>query len=151
MANAAIYLPYAEFDLADALPGAVATREPTGNTSRFDVILGGQPARLNVMSPTDVIRHLDGFAGWVGTLDETDERKADARLLIGGAKTVLGLVAAGDFEGNPALWQALFQVANKWDGFVFVYNSVLLPNGGVVVGPLRQDAQASDTADKQGM
>jgi hypothetical protein len=137
VANAAIYLPYADIDLGDALAGAVATRDAAGRVTRFDVTLGGQPALFNVMPAAETQRHLGGFAAWVSTLDEPADRKADARLLISGAKTVLGLVAAGELEDNPALWQALFRIADKWDGFVFVYNSVLLPNGGVVLGPLR--------------
>lgn len=99
------------------------------------------------MPPAETKQHLGGFARWVGTLDELDDRKSDARLLIGGVKTVLGLVAAGEFKDNPALWQALFRVADRWDGFVFVYNSVMLPNGGVVVGTLRQDAEPGAAAD----
>jgi hypothetical protein len=141
VANASIYLPYGDIDLGEALAGAIATRDATGRVTRFDVVIGGQPARFNVMPAAEVGRHLAGFAGWVGTLGEPDDRTADARLMISGARTVLGLVAAGEFEDNPALWQSLFRVADKWDGFVFVYNSVLLPNGGVVVGPLRQDAE----------
>jgi hypothetical protein len=139
VANAAVYLPYAEFDLADALDGAIATQDSAGRVVRFDVTLGGQPARFNVMPSAEAGRHLAGFADWVGTLDEPDDRKADAQLLISGAKAVLGLVASGEFKDNPALWQSLFRVADKWDGFIFVYNSILLANGGVVVGPLRQD------------
>jgi hypothetical protein len=151
VANAAIYLPYADIDLADVLAGAVATRDAAGLVDRFDVTLGGQLARFNVMPPAEVNRHLTGFTRWVGTLDEPDDRKADARLLISGAKTVLGLVAAGEFQDNPALWQALFRIVDKWDGFVFVYNSIMLPNGGVVVGPLRQDAEPKAAADGGGM
>lgn len=136
MANATIYLPYDDIDLGDVLAGAVATRDASGRATAFDVILGGQPARFNVMHVAAMGRHLAGFAGWIHSLDESAERKADAGLLAGSAKFVLGLVAAGEFEDNPALWQSLFRVADKWDGFVFVYDSILLPNGGVVVGPL---------------
>ena len=140
MANAAIYLPYSDFDLRDALEGAVATLDAAGRATRFDVMLGGEPVRFNIMPAAELSRHLAGFGGYVENLDEPDGRKADARLLIRNAKAVLGMVAGGDFEQNPALWQCLFRVADRWDGFVFVYDSVLLPNGGVVVGPLRQDA-----------
>ena len=147
MANAAVYLPCADIELADALAGAVATRDAAGRVARFDVTIGGQPARFNVMPSAEAGRHLAGFGGWVGTLDEPVGRKADARFLISGAKTVLGLVAAGEFEDNTALWQSLFRVADRWDGFVFVYNSVLLPNGAVVVGPLRQAAEPGAVAD----
>src|SRR4051794_38608639 len=43
VANAAIYLPYADLDLGDALEGAVATRDAAGRVTRFDVTVGGQP------------------------------------------------------------------------------------------------------------
>ncbi len=136
MANATIYLPYDNIDLGAVFAGAVATRDASNRPTAFDVILGGQPARFNVMPSAAVGQHLAGFAGWIDSLDESADRKADAKMLVGGAKYVLGLVAAGEFAENPALWQCLFQVADKWDGFVFVYDSLLLPNGGVIVGPL---------------
>jgi hypothetical protein len=150
MANAAIYLPYADIDLGDALEGAVATRDAAGRVTRFDVTVGGEPVRFNVMPAAELSRHLVGFAGYVDSLDEPAARKADARMLIRHTKCALGLVAGCEFEDNPALWESLFRIADKWDGFVFVYDSILLPNGGVVVGPLQDDAEPGDAAAEDG-
>jgi hypothetical protein len=147
VANAAVYLPCTEFDLADAVAGAVATRSADGRVARFDVTIGGQSIQFNVMPAVEVSRHVAGFAGYVDSLDEPLAHRAEARKLIRNTKAVLGLVASGEFEDNPALWESLFRIAEKWDGFVFVYDSVVLANGEVVVGPLEQDTE-SDADDE---
>jgi len=32
--------------------------------------------------------------------------------------------------------QSLFKIADKYDGLIFTYDSVLLPSGTILVGPL---------------
>ncbi|EXA75041.1 hypothetical protein J517_4451, partial [Acinetobacter baumannii 118362] len=51
-------------------------------------------------------------------------------------KVVLGLVTDKEFDENPAIWQSLFKIADKYDGLIFTYDSVLLPSGTILVGPL---------------
>jgi hypothetical protein len=89
------------------------------------------------MPSGEVAGHLRGFIGHVGSLNEEVRRKEDATLLIKSAKAVLGLVTSCEFEENPLVWEALFKIAGKYDGFIFVCDSIVLGNGGVVIGPLK--------------
>jgi hypothetical protein len=137
-ANAAIYLPYDGVNLADLFEGMIAGQGVQGRQSHFEVVLNGESVLFNIMPQSEMPRHLQGFAGYIDSLDEPNQCKSDAKGLVQHTKTVLGMVAQSEFDENPALWQSLFQIADKWDGFVFVFDSVLLPNGGVIVGPLKE-------------
>ena len=88
------------------------------------------------MPPSEVRNHINGFLGYISSLDQDLKRKEDASYAISHTKIVLGLGSDKEFEENHSIWQSLFDIADKYDGFVFVHNSVLLPNGAVLVGPL---------------
>ena len=138
-ANAAIYIPIESPDLAKVFPDAKSDqglfkRKP----SWFSMVLGGDPVKFNVMAGVDLPRHIEGFVGYIQSLDEDHQRKHDAATAVRLTKCVLGLQTSREFEENPAIWQALFRIADAFDGYVFVHDSLLLPGGGVIVGPLRQ-------------
>ncbi|MEM8782204.1 MAG: hypothetical protein AAGE65_05035 [Planctomycetota bacterium] len=138
-ANAALYLPHDDIDLREVF--ADGQHHRGGDSSEyFDCLVDGHPVRFNVMAQSDIPAHLDGFAGYVRSLDEPASRADDAVMLIEHSKTVLGLVAECEFDENHELWQCLFTVTDRWDGFVFAFDSILLPNGAVIVGPLRDDS-----------
>jgi hypothetical protein len=92
--------------------------------------------RLSRLVP-DLQGHLDSFVRYIDSLDEEEQRKHDAKTIVQHSRCVLGLVTDQEFEENDALWQALFRIADVYDGYVFVHDSLLLPSGGVIVGPLR--------------
>lgn len=48
----------------------------------------------------------------------------------------------GDFQENPGRWQAVFEIADANDGFVFVYDSIYLANGAVLLGVMRETEKA---------
>lgn len=139
-ANAAIYLPTDSPDLTKIFPGA---KSDIGlfkrRASQFTVPLNGSQAVFNVMPDNDLQAHLDSFLRYIDSLDEDAQRKADASQMVRHTKCVLGLLAAQEFEDNHAIWQSLFRIADAFDGYVFVHNSLLLPSGGVIFGPLRND------------
>ena len=112
----------------------------------FDLEIGGVGVRFNVMPPQEVPRHLVGFRTYIRRLDDPAQNRADAELAISQTKTVLGLVTDAEFATVPELWQALFKIADAYDGYVFVYDSVLLPSGAVIVGPLGKTKAAEPGA-----
>ena len=89
------------------------------------------------MPAGEITKHLQGFLSYVRQLDEEPQRIDDAAFLVSQTKTVLGLVIDSNFEDKDLVWQSLFWIAESYDGFVFVYNSIVLANGGVVIGPLK--------------
>jgi hypothetical protein len=137
-ANAAIYLPTVKVDLCAQFPSARSDAKLFRAPTYFDVEIGGHVVRFNVMPKSEIPRHLMGFCSYIRQLDEPEQNRADAEMAIAQTKTVLGLKTDAEFETSPKIWQTLFRIADSYDGYVFVHDSVLLPSGGVIVGPLRQ-------------
>jgi len=131
-ANASLYLPYPDVDLRQVFPEASLLGE------RWEVTLGGERVAFHRMPSEELPRHLAGLSRWIDGLDDDAGRKAGARTALGHTKTALGMVASSEFEDNHALWESLFKIAAAFDGYVFAYDSVLLPSGGVLLGALRQ-------------
>jgi len=136
-ANAAIYIAREKVDLSKLFPGTKSDMGWIKSATYFDVPLNGETVRFNVMPPHAVAEHIAGFLNYIASLPDEQKRKRDASMAVRQTRTVLGLVASSEFTENHAIWQSLFQIADAFDGYVFVHDSVLLPNGAVLAGPMR--------------
>jgi hypothetical protein len=135
-ANATIYLRSNNVNLSSLFADVTSDKSIFKRRTFFDVRLGDDTVRFNVMDPAEIEFHLHGFLGYISTLNQGEERKTDAIYLIRQTKAVLGLVTDKEFRENEAIWPSLFKIAGAYDGFVFVFDSVLLSNGAALVGPL---------------
>lgn len=135
-ANGAVYIQEDDVDLADVF-GRVRTDQGSPDAiSSYEVNLHGDIVRFNRMHPHDVPGHIEQFLAYIASLEQDEQRKHDASSAIRHTQVVLGLVTDKEFADNHAIWQSLFQIADRYNGFVFVYGSILLPNGAVLVGPM---------------
>lgn len=137
-ANATLYLPTDNVDLIDIFPAAQMAFSPDGGSS-FQVHFGEDSVVFNRMPKAEMPRHLHGFLRYIESLDEEDRRKRAATAAIRMTRSVLGLKADVEFADNHAIWASLFKIADKYDGYVFTHDSLLLPNGAVIVGPLKAE------------
>lgn len=138
-ANAAIYIQQGSGDLSKVFDTVKSDKSLFRKATYYDVRLGNDVARFNVMAASDVKPHVEGLLRYIASLDQDEDRKQDTSFAIKHTTVVLGLETDKEFEDNPALWQSLFQIADAYNGFVFVYGSVLLPSGAVLVGPMLED------------
>lgn len=137
-ANAALYIPDGVPDLTTIFPGAKSDKGLFRKRPNwFTVPLNGDTVIFNVMPEVEIERHKASFVRYIRSLDEEDRRKADATLMVNMAKCVLALQTEREFEENHAIWQSLFKIADAFNGYVFTMDSLLLPNGAVIFGPLR--------------
>ncbi|WP_257971584.1 hypothetical protein [Vibrio parahaemolyticus] len=137
-ANGAIYIQRDNVDLKDVFDDVTSDKGIFRKPTYYDVKLGEDVVRFNIMESSEIPNHIDDFLGYIASLNNSDDRKEKTSYAISHTKVVLGLVSDTDFEDNHKIWQSLFRIADKYDGFVFVYDSVLLPNGAALVGPLVQ-------------
>jgi len=135
-ANGAIYIQREKVDLTEVFDIVESDKGLFRKPTHYDVNLDGDIVRFNLMDRSQVSNHINGLLGYISSLDHDTKRKEDTSYALSHTKIVIGLVSERDFEENQAIWQSLFTIADKYDGFVFVYDSVLLPNGSVLVGPL---------------
>lgn len=140
-ANGAIYIQHNNVNLYDVFDNVSSDKGWFKKPSYYDVTLGEDVVRFNIMPKDEVPKHINGFLGYIDSLDQDQERKDDTARGVRNTQVVLGLVTDKEFDENHAIWESLFKIADKHHGLVFVHNSVLLPNGVVLVGPLlEQDA-----------
>jgi hypothetical protein len=138
-AQAAIYIQEKDINLYDVFPDAKSDKSIIRkNPSYYDVNLNGDIVRFNVMESNKIQEHINGFIRYIQSLSDEKERKDDTVYAISHIKHVLGLVTNKDFNENQAIWQSLFKIADKYNGFVFVHDSVLTADGVVMVGPMRK-------------
>ena len=110
-------------------------RRPTS----YSVVLDGDLVTFNLLPDNEIAGHLDSLLRYIASLHEDEKRKADASTVVRMSKCVLGLKTAREFSENHAIWQALFKIADAFDGYVFVHESLLLPSGGVIIGTMKRD------------
>lgn len=135
-ANGAIYIQRDDVNLANVFENVTSDKTLFRKRTYFEVKLGNDIVRFNLIEPSRLKAHIDGFLRYISSLDQDDQRKSDTSYAISHTKVVLGLSTDREFEENPAIWQSLFKIADTYDGFVFVHDSILLPSGTVLVGPL---------------
>jgi hypothetical protein len=92
------------------------------------------------MPTEEIARHLKGMLGYIASLDDDQKRQDAASYALSHTKIVLGLVSTCEFEENHEIWLSLFKIADKYNAFIFTSESLWLPNGAVLVGPMRDGA-----------
>ena len=140
-ANASIYIPHDRVDLRKQFDGVQTDSGFLRKPTYFEFALGHSKVRFNIMPADEIPRHLAGFVGYIRQLQDPATNRADAEKAIARTRTVLGLVTGHEFIDNHAIWASLFRIADAYDGYVFVYDSVLLPNGAAMVGPMRTSTE----------
>lgn len=138
-ANGAVYIQTEKVDLNEVFDNVKSDKKLFQKPTYYDVNLNGDTVRFNVLKSTDIPKHINGFLGYISSLDQDVMRIEKTKEVISNTKTVISLVSEKEFEDNHAIWQSLFAIADKYDGYVFVYDSLLLPSGSVLVGPLLEE------------
>jgi len=139
-ANAALYLPVDDVELADIIPNAKRTGSFLRRGTAFHVPIKGGTVRFNVMPRDEVSQHLAQFAAYVTSLDEDDASKEAATRAIAATGLVLGLETQLEFEGNDEIGELLEKINDHYKGFIFMFDSLVLHGNEVLVGPLKAAA-----------
>ncbi|SCY70992.1 hypothetical protein [Desulfoluna spongiiphila] len=138
-ANGALYIQHSTIDLSDVFEDVKSDKGRVKKPTFFDVELGGDVVRFNVMDSDLVPAHVSGLLGYISSRVRDPGDRENICHAIRHTHIVLGLAMDKEFEENPAVWESLFTIADAYDGFVFTYDSLLLPNGAVLLGPLMED------------
>jgi len=91
-ANAAIYIQEDRVNLADVFDQVSSDKGFFKKASHYNVVLGEDSVRFNVMEPAAVPNHVNGLLGYIASLDQDEKRKNDTSHAISHTKVVLGLV-----------------------------------------------------------
>lgn len=143
--HASLYLTKYPADLHRFLPNAKSNASFLKKASRIDFVVDDQPGYFSVMQKSLMDEHLAGFLGYmhhlcrIGTNDENEIRLAAS--ILPNVKCVLGCWFARPFSVNSKTMQMLFVVAYKYDGYVFLLDSLLDPKRRTLCGPAKFTAR----------
>lgn len=111
-------------------------RKPT----YFEVDVHDVLLRLNIMPETERVEHLQGFKGYVMRQNNPAEAQLEALKYLGQVQHVLGVQLSEAVSVDSDAFRILMALASAMDGFIFVGDSILLPNGEFLIGPLAAEA-----------
>jgi GNAT superfamily N-acetyltransferase len=150
-ANAALYLPIEGVDLADVFADAKPARGFFDSKSAFRVPFNDTSVKFNVMPRETVAEHLEQFVAYIDSLQDSPADKEAAKAALRGARTVLGLQTELEFEGNEDLLDMLDRILSHYKGCMFIFDSVVLDDGTVLVGPLKDNPIRAARVDEAGL
>jgi hypothetical protein len=82
---------------------------------------------------------LQGFRGYVARLPNSGAARTRAQSLIRETKSVIGVILPGPVEPESKAFGSLMFLIKRFNGFMFVADSVMLPDGRFLVGPMAEE------------
>jgi hypothetical protein len=133
--TAALYLAHEFIDLSPLLPDAQALGSPV-HSWMFEI--EGNASLFNVVPGDEIAEHLKGFSSYLESRRSLDGDEAvnAAQAHIERCLTVMGLVILHEFDADSATANLLRAIAEKFDGVIFVGDSVVRADGRILCGPL---------------
>lgn len=143
----ALYFPLAKLPLAKVFPDGKSDAGIFRSATWFEYQVGNDTVRLN-LGHENLTLHLRGFAGYVAQLPNSGAARAKAQALIGATKYCVGVVLPRPVSVDSAIFASLVDLIERFDGFMFVADSIMMPDRSYVVGPKAEGAgYAEDPAD----
>jgi hypothetical protein len=134
----ALYFPLDTLPLKTVFPNGRSEgglfRKPTW----FEYDAGEGPVRLHLRHP-DLAGHLQGFRGYVAQAPESGEARAESLQRIARTRAAIGVSLPHPVSIDSRTFASLMSLIARFDGFMFVFNSMLLPDGRFLVGPMAVD------------
>ena len=136
--NCAIYLPIEKLNFTNVLPNVKSNGGLFRKATYFEYTIEGCTVTLNIMPDSEIGNHLNGFKNYVSRLDNNSQEKEQAINRINKVKNVLGVTLSKPIDVESNTFSSLITLIEKFDGFMFVSESILLPDGNFLVGPLSE-------------
>ena len=147
--NCTLYFPAARLPLEEVFPDGTSDGGPQQAATWFEYESGDGRVRLN-LEQDDLASHLQGFRSYVAQLPNSGEARANAQKLISATQSVAGVILPEPVAPDSRVFGSLMHLINVFGGFMFVADSILLPDGSFVVGPMAgQDAAAGEAAEPE--
>lgn len=143
----ALYFPLAKLPLEKIFPGGKSDAGIFRAATWFEYKVGEEVVRFN-LGHENLSHHLQGFAGYVAQLPNNGAARAQAQTLIGSTKTCLGVILPHPVPVDSPIFVSLVDLMRRFDGFMFVQNSIMLPDCSYLVGPMADDDEEVETGEQ---
>ena len=141
----ALYFPSAKLPLEKVFPNGRSDKGLFRSTTWFEYESDDGVVRLN-LALDDLEQHLNGFKGYVAKLPNNGAARAEAQRLISRTKLCVGVVLPQPVAPDSDAFASLMHLIDQFDGFMFVADSILLPDGNFLVGPMAESSEQMEQA-----
>ncbi|MES1241448.1 MAG: DUF4272 domain-containing protein [Acidobacteriota bacterium] len=142
----ALYFPVETLPLERVFPegrsDASSGRAPTW----FEYESGEGVVRLN-LGMEDLDQHLRGFKSYVAGLPGDGAARSEAQRLISQVKLCAGVILPHPIAPESAIFASLLHLIEQFDGFMFVADSIFLPEGSFLVGPMADSDEPDEPVE----
>lgn len=136
--NCALYFPIAKLPLKKHFPEGKGDGYMFRSPTWFEYPTSEGVVRLNLQHD-DLMRHLDGLSAYVAQLPNSGAARSQTQELIRSSKAAVGVILPQPVETDSDAFQSLVGLIDRFAGFMFVYDSVMLPDGTFLVGPMAEE------------
>jgi len=145
IANCSLYFPIKKPLFKSVFPKGRSDGGVFRQATWFEYDSGGHTIRLTLQHD-DLAEHLRGFRAYVAQLPNSGKARAQAQELIKQTKAAVGVILPGPVASNSAAFASLVSLLQRFGGFMFVGDSIMLPDGTFVAGPLANEVEEAQTA-----
>lgn len=135
----ALYFPLEKLPLKSVFPQGRSDGGLLRPPTWFEYDSGDGLVRLNLRHE-NLEKHLRGFRGYVAQLPDDGAARAEAQRLIQRTKAAVGVILPRPVTPDSRVFSSLLTLLERFDGFMFVSDSILLPDGSFLVGPMADEA-----------
>ena len=133
--NCTLYFPIEKPPLKEVFPAGRTDGGVFKAATWFDFDSDAGPVRL-VLQHANLSEHLRGFRAYVAQLQNGGKSRAEAQALIKATKSAVGVILPNPVAHDSVVMEALLSTLHRFGGFMFVADSIMLPDGNFVVGPM---------------
>ncbi len=145
--NCTLYFPIEKLPLKKVFPDGKSDGGIFRSATWYEYESGDGRVRLNLRHD-DLQRHLQGFRGYVAQLADGGAARTRAQAMIGETKAAVGVRLPGPVAPDSLVFGSLMHLISRFDGFMFVANSIMLPDGSFLVGPMAEREEAGEEAQE---
>ena len=141
--NCTLYFPVSKLALKSVFPDGRSDGGLFRTARWFEYESGDGMVSLSLVHQ-DLEQHLRGFRGYVAQLSDSGAARAEAQRLIQQSKMAVGVVLPHPVGSDSKAFASLMRLLKKFDGFMFVADSILLRDGSFLVGPMAGQSKVVD-------
>jgi hypothetical protein len=154
VAHAVLFLNDIDVNFASHFPSVTEHGDDGFLPDQIEVRMDGETFVFNVLFGEPLARQVASVREFIAGLDEEDTRLESADAIVKEANVALELEPGGEWE--EPLWQMIGEASASLDAVLFAFDSIILPSGVVLAGPLRESVEnireaAEDVGGEDGL
>ncbi|MFN8672318.1 MAG: DUF4272 domain-containing protein [Candidatus Sericytochromatia bacterium] len=139
--NCALYLSESKLNLKGLLPDLTTDGGFFKKPSYYKYKIDDCVITLNIMPKNEINNHLEGFKNYISKLPNEKKDKDLAVKLVSQTNIVLGVTFSEPIGLESNTFASLIYLITNFNGFIFLFDSILLSDGNFLVGPLSMEEE----------